>query len=626
MSLFSIRHESSKGFFGDNLTQRIHFNYLDNKLNNYDIAIETLSLEEQSKIVANNGKLGFFKRWFWTPLKVNDQIILVNINSVIKRLECFKSKKEVIRSIKNQTFLRKINEFHYQKILKEQFHITDSLASKLASSIQDKTIPSLEDCKNLLRSTQSKPYLRNYAQLMELQNYSKRLRVSHYQVIAECEKIKLDSSFHDHQISLLFYYCNKYQFNSLSDALNNLLEQQKKNGFTDPFEILNYSKDLNISLLDANEAVNQLIQSGLKNNEIRSLSKYVKKNQVSWQNNESLTPKKPLLVRYRKLSSSLPRNLQINRAKDGSIHIFVLFNRCTKEGDRLVGVGGVKRVKTAVNLLTGQKVARSSMNCSIESDLKLILKELEINQMVEGRNNLLSIDSTSILKYRSLHSNSKVSFMQELCDCDLLSFLEKGKFNEKELFILSLQLLEAVHLMHTQFELFHRDLKPENILIQLDNNGNFKQIKIGDFGCACLMSDTKSQSEVEGTSVYMSPEYCDQIRKDPKDETRASSIAKSLSTKHDAWAVGLILLRLYQNSPAWEEALEIPWFKPTCTGFAVIDSIANLGNSDKEWLPKHPLNSIEHVIWLLLRPDPSERIDCGTALALLREIHGVSPA
>ena len=47
----------------------------------------------------------------------------------------------------------------------------------------------------------------------------------------------------------------------------------------------------------------------------------------------------------------------------------------------------------------------------------------------------------------------------------------------------------------------HRDLKPDNIFL---HNG---VIKLGDFGIARVLSDTKSKAKtVVGTPYYLSPE------------------------------------------------------------------------------------------------------------------------
>lgn len=57
----------------------------------------------------------------------------------------------------------------------------------------------------------------------------------------------------------------------------------------------------------------------------------------------------------------------------------------------------------------------------------------------------------------------------------------------------------------------HRDLKPENILIAApDDDYEFENVKLVDFGLAKLMSDESAWSKVTvvGTPYYMSPEQC----------------------------------------------------------------------------------------------------------------------
>lgn len=65
---------------------------------------------------------------------------------------------------------------------------------------------------------------------------------------------------------------------------------------------------------------------------------------------------------------------------------------------------------------------------------------------------------------------------------------------------ITLQLAEGMRHIHDQ-GFIHRDLKSLNIFI--DNAYN---IKVGDFGLACHVTDTHASSEISGTYQYMAPE------------------------------------------------------------------------------------------------------------------------
>jgi len=51
----------------------------------------------------------------------------------------------------------------------------------------------------------------------------------------------------------------------------------------------------------------------------------------------------------------------------------------------------------------------------------------------------------------------------------------------------------------------HRDLKPENILLESKCKNNF-DVKIADFGFACLFDPQQGLDLVLGSPLYMAPE------------------------------------------------------------------------------------------------------------------------
>jgi len=51
----------------------------------------------------------------------------------------------------------------------------------------------------------------------------------------------------------------------------------------------------------------------------------------------------------------------------------------------------------------------------------------------------------------------------------------------------------------------HRDLKPENILLESKDRNNF-DVKIADFGFACLFDPQQGLDLVLGSPLYMAPE------------------------------------------------------------------------------------------------------------------------
>lgn len=77
----------------------------------------------------------------------------------------------------------------------------------------------------------------------------------------------------------------------------------------------------------------------------------------------------------------------------------------------------------------------------------------------------------------------------------------------------------------------HRDLKPENIL--LEQNKEFDQIKIIDFGTSLVYDPNKTLDEKLGTPYYIAPEV----------------LNKSYGAKCDVWSAGVITYILLSGMP-----------------------------------------------------------------------------
>ena len=82
--------------------------------------------------------------------------------------------------------------------------------------------------------------------------------------------------------------------------------------------------------------------------------------------------------------------------------------------------------------------------------------------------------------------------------------------------------------------LLNRDLKPENIL--LEQNKDFDQIKIIDFGTSLVYDEGKPLDEKLGTPYYIAPEV----------------LNKKYNEKCDMWSVGVILYILLCGRPPFD--------------------------------------------------------------------------
>ena len=108
--------------------------------------------------------------------------------------------------------------------------------------------------------------------------------------------------------------------------------------------------------------------------------------------------------------------------------------------------------------------------------------------------------------------------------------MQRGKFSERDAAVLMKQVLSCINYCHKS-NIVHRDLKPENIL--LEQNKEYDQIKIIDFGTSLVYDPNRNLDEKLGTPYYIAPEV----------------LNKNYNEKCDVWSCGVITYILLSGMP-----------------------------------------------------------------------------
>ena len=182
---------------------------------------------------------------------------------------------------------------------------------------------------------------------------------------------------------------------------------------------------------------------------------------------------------------------------------------------------------------------------AIKSIYKKHLKKKDINKIEKKLDILSSLDHPNISRfYEAFHDENYFNIVMELCRGKSLSkFLKDngGYIDEKLSRIIIMKILHAVNYCHS-FGIVHCDLKPDNIIFGIskeenensyynekydyaNNNNNFMDLKIVDFGLSNRIKKNQKLRNVVGTPYFIAPEM----------------LNGKYDEKCDIWSIGVIL-------------------------------------------------------------------------------------
>ena len=175
---------------------------------------------------------------------------------------------------------------------------------------------------------------------------------------------------------------------------------------------------------------------------------------------------------------------------------------------------------------------------AIKSIYKKNLKKRDINNLEREIDILSSLDHPNISRfYEAFHDKNHFNIVMELCRGKSLSnFLKSngGHLDEQKSRIIIMKILHAVNYCHS-LGIVHCDLKPENIIFEIpkeetedsdeNNNLNFLDIKIVDFGLSSRIKKNQKLNNTVGTPYFIAPE----------------TLKGEYDEKCDIWSIGVIL-------------------------------------------------------------------------------------
>ena len=230
---------------------------------------------------------------------------------------------------------------------------------------------------------------------------------------------------------------------------------------------------------------------------------------------------------------------------------------------KMLGQGAFGEVRVCMHRESGaQRAVKVLRKAHMDEDEKrMFFNEISV---------LRDLDHPNILKmYEFFEDEKRYYIVTDICKGGELfdEILNRGKFSEKDAAVLMKQVLSCINYCH-QNRIVHRDLKPENIL--LEQNKEFDQIKIIDFGTSLYFKENQKLSEKLGTPYYIAPEV----------------LAKNYNEKCDIWSCGVITYIVLSGIPPFNGASDQEIMKRVKTGkFAFSDPCwKNISDQAKDFI------------------------------------------
>ena len=185
-----------------------------------------------------------------------------------------------------------------------------------------------------------------------------------------------------------------------------------------------------------------------------------------------------------------------------------------------------------LDTLMAMKIIKEPLN--ISTNKKSIFHEVTLACQLRHENIISIYDAAEIpMEYNKNHA---YFLMEYVSGGDLEQYL--NSFIENDIFIsvdrcldLIKQILKGLNTLHSANPpIVHHDLKPNNVLLSFNSCGDII-VKLSDFGFAKEVTTSISDIDIAGTRPYMAPEL----------------FSKSISTKSDIYAVGVIFYQLLTN-------------------------------------------------------------------------------
>jgi len=199
------------------------------------------------------------------------------------------------------------------------------------------------------------------------------------------------------------------------------------------------------------------------------------------------------------------------------------------------------------------------------------------------------MDHPGVIKiFETFEDARNMYIVMELCEGGELfdKIVSQGHFSELDAAISMKQIFRGINYIH-KHHVCHRDLKPENFLLLNHEPICTNELKIIDFGFACMFEKGKPLKSKVGSAFYVAP----QVLNGNYDEAS------------DLWSIGCIMFTMLSGHPPFMGDTDEQVFKKVTRGVFVFHG---------EWAGIS--EDAKDLVKELLEMDPNKRITSAQAL------------
>lgn len=299
------------------------------------------------------------------------------------------------------------------------------------------------------------------------------------------------------------------------------------------------------------------------------------------------------------LKSSKKKGRKGKPLKDGSFKKVTLSVKLTERGLGKVLANGVSEI-------TENSESKSSKPDHLR---EVADRERHFLTKWRGKRGIVRFKNVSRYFSKDKKTEKQSVLMRYYNRGDLLRYIRRPDLNltREEKNEILLDVLYGLKCIHSD-NAVHLDIKPDNILLETTSKSAREKgisAAICDFGFCSYLNETVS---VAGTIFYMSPEIVESLYKGDKEEINP------VGQPSDMWSVGATFWLLYtgKRTPAMQYLKEQKKLK-----LGVVDIM-----KDENAIPEPEKDTVEHLIWRMMRPRPKDRVTSAEALETLLGLMG----